>query len=120
MLFPMQYFALLLTLAAMLASPVHAAPPLAAVRDVIDTHHGVAVHDPYRDLEDIARPETQAWMKTQSEHARAVLDGLPGRAALAARIAELTASSGGSEYSNASWRSSGTFHLGSLAASAAT
>ena len=71
-----------------------ATPPLAPVRDVVDTYHGVAVHDPYRDLEDLKLPATQAWMKAQAEHASQTLAGIEGRDALAARIAQLTQSAG--------------------------
>ncbi|MBQ0959792.1 S9 family peptidase [Ideonella sp. 4Y11] len=71
-----------------------ARPPAAPVRDVVDTYHGVAVHDPYRDLEDLKNPATQAWLKAQSEYATQTLAAIAGRDALAARIAELTQSGG--------------------------
>ncbi|HKE20594.1 MAG TPA: prolyl oligopeptidase family serine peptidase [Kofleriaceae bacterium] len=58
--------------------------------DVVDQIHGVAVPDPYRWLEDASSPEVQSWMKAQHQFARAYLDELPRRAAIAARIAELS------------------------------
>jgi len=57
--------------------------------DVVERLHGVAVHDPYRWLEDPSRPEVQEWMKAQDGYARAHLAKLPGRDALAARFAEV-------------------------------
>ena len=42
-----------------------AAPPATPVRDVPQTYHGVTVPDPYRDLEDVKSPATQAWFKAQ-------------------------------------------------------
>jgi prolyl oligopeptidase len=57
--------------------------------DVVDQLHGVAVHDPYRWLEDPAKPEVQGWMTAQDAYARARLAKLPGRDALAARLAEV-------------------------------
>ena len=65
-------------------------PPLPA-QPVVDTHWGVAVDDPYRFLEDTADPAVQKWMRAQADATRAILDRLPGRAKLAARIAEIEA-----------------------------
>ena len=48
--------------------------------------------DPYRALEDMARPESQAFFRDQAREARERLDGIPGRAAMLARIRELGAS----------------------------
>lgn len=69
-------------------------PPAAAVHDVVELMHGVTVHDPYRDLEDLQRPATQAWLKAQGAYASAVLASLPERDALAGRIAELSRATG--------------------------
>ena len=63
--------------------------PASERSDMIDRMHGVTVHDPYRWLEDPARPEVQAWMKAQDGYARERLARLPGRDALAARFAEV-------------------------------
>src|SRR5687767_9704647 len=57
--------------------------------DIVDTLHGVEVRDPYRWLEDEHSPEVKAWMDAQHAHARAHLDALPEREALAARFKEL-------------------------------
>jgi prolyl oligopeptidase len=69
---------------------VLAVPPPAAVREVKETLHGVEVSDPYRWLEDSSSAEARAFFKSQGDYARAQLDGIPGRAALLARIRELS------------------------------
>ncbi len=54
--------------------------------DVTETLHGVEVHDPYRWLEDAGDPEVRAWVAAQNAYTRSVLDALPRRPAIAARI----------------------------------
>ncbi len=79
-------------------APVPAAPvarpmpsPKAALRGaVVDTLHGVLVADPYRALEDPKDPATAAWVKEQDEATRALLGRIEGRAAIAARLKELS------------------------------
>ncbi len=56
---------------------------------VTDTLHGVALVDPYRWLEDSADPRVQAWVVAQSALTRALLDSLPQRPRLIARLTEL-------------------------------
>ena len=51
--------------------------------------HGVPVPDPYRWLENGDSPETRAWVEAQNEFTRSVLDGLPQRAAIHARLDKL-------------------------------
>src|SRR5258706_1964328 len=46
--------------------------------------------DPYRALEDVARPESQAFFRAEAARARESLDRIPGRAAMLARIHELS------------------------------
>ena len=73
----------------------HAAPasaPVAAVKPVTDTYHGVTVTDGYRYMEDTSAPDVQQWAKAQDDATRAALDAIPGRAKLLARIGELEAS----------------------------
>jgi prolyl oligopeptidase len=70
------------------AAPAHDYPP-SRREGVVDQIHGVAVADPYRWLEDPASPEVQTWMTAQDSYARAHLAKLPGRDALAARLAEV-------------------------------
>jgi prolyl oligopeptidase len=72
-----------------LAHAASTPPPVAAVKPVTDTYHGVTVTDGYRYMEDLAAPEVQQWARAQADHARSTLDAIPGRAALLARIREL-------------------------------
>jgi prolyl oligopeptidase len=65
--------------------------PVAPVRAVVETHHGVEVVDAYRHLEDLTDPAVQAWARGQADHAAAVLASLPGRDRLRARIDALVA-----------------------------
>lgn len=68
--------------ALMLASLCVAAqdnPPVPAVRPATDTYFGKTVSDPYRYFEDLKDPEVAAWMKAQADHARSMLDRIPGR-----------------------------------------
>ena len=71
----------LATSAPLAAGPqgVGSAPPPTAVREVVDTRHGVEVRDPYRWLEDQDAPETRAWIDGQNAYTDAVLAALPGR-----------------------------------------
>ena len=58
---------------------------------VIDDYHGLRIPDPYRHLENLDLPEVRAWLDREAAATRATLEGLPGRAALLARIRELDA-----------------------------
>jgi prolyl oligopeptidase len=75
-----------------------AGPPATEQRPVTDVYHGVEVTDPYQWLEgDNSDPasmgrinaEVGAWTDAQNAYTRSVLDRLPGRKALEARISEL-------------------------------
>ena len=68
--------------------------PVAPVREVSETMHGVVVKDPYRHLEQVGTPESQAWYKAQGEFTRATLDQIAIRGGLERRITELTSASG--------------------------
>lgn len=78
-----------------LASPAHAdpGPPPTDREPVEEALHGQTVADPYRwlegDEEGKPTPRVDAWTDAQNAHTRAVLDALPGRAALEARVGEL-------------------------------
>src|ERR1035441_9262214 len=63
--------------------------PLAPVRDAVDTHFGVPVHDSYRYMEDLANPEVQTWLKGQADFTRSILDRIPGREGLRSRVERL-------------------------------
>ena len=62
--------------------PTKAAP-------VIDDYHGHKITDPYRWLEDAGAAETQQFVDQQNAGARRVLDLVPGREKLRARIEQL-------------------------------
>lgn len=70
------------------AAPLTPPPPPAA-RPVTETHFGTTVTDPYRYFENPKDPGLALYFKAQSAYTRQVLDSLPGRAALARRIAQL-------------------------------
>jgi prolyl oligopeptidase len=72
-----------------------AVPALAAARgplvypvpprsNVVDTYWSTPVPDPYRPLENIDSPETQAWLRAEEAVTRAYLDAIPQRAAIKA------------------------------------
>ncbi len=65
--------------------------PAARRLDLVEVVHGTEVADPYRWLEDAGSPETAAWSTAQDELARGLLDELPGREGLRARLRELLA-----------------------------
>ena len=65
--------------------------PPARRLDLVENVAGHQVADPYRWLEDPGSDESRAWLAAQDALAREHLTGLPLRPALAARIAELTA-----------------------------
>jgi len=77
---------------AFFVAAANAAPPVAAVKPVTETYFGTTVIDPYRYMEDSNSPEVGQWAKAQGDYTRSVLDAIPGRAPLLARIAELEAS----------------------------
>lgn len=64
-------------------------PPVAELHPVSDTYHGVAVSDPYRWLEDGGDAKVQRWSDAQNAFTRSVLDALPDRAAIRARVTQL-------------------------------
>lgn len=61
-----------------------ATPPAARSVPATDRYPGFEIVDPYRNLESLDDPDTQAWMKAQAEYARGVLDAIPERAAIRA------------------------------------
>lgn len=80
-------------------TPDHATPhatspstraPVARVEPVRETLWGETLVDPYRWMERRDDPEWLPYMRGQAAHARAVLDALPGRAALRRRIDALS------------------------------
>lgn len=65
------------------------APPIAPPKPIADYFHGTRVVDNYRWLEKADSPETQKWVAEENAYTRALLDPLPGRAAIQKRLTEL-------------------------------
>ena len=89
----MRFAAALLALALPAVAAPPSAPPPTEARPVTDTLHGETIVDPYRWLEGDAKgaltPEVNAWTDAQLAYTRQVLDNLPGRKAVEARLREL-------------------------------
>ena len=67
--------------------------PVARVEPVSDTYFGETLIDRYRWMENAKDPDWLPYMTGQGAHARAVLEALPGRATLLARIQKLSGDS---------------------------
>jgi prolyl oligopeptidase len=66
-------------------------PPATRTGEHLDDYFGTEVPDPYRWLEGpTSDPEVAAWAAAQADFARRYLQGLPGRAAIAASLDALT------------------------------
>ena len=61
-------------------------PPRA---DQVDDFHGTPIADPYRPLEDSDAPASRAWIEAEQAITESVLAGVPARAAIRRRLAEL-------------------------------
>lgn len=62
----------------------------AARRDaIVEDYHGTLVPDPYRWLEDLTHPDTQAWIAAQNQLTRAYLDAIPDHTHVSARLTAL-------------------------------
>ncbi|MFI5109605.1 MAG: prolyl oligopeptidase family protein [Terriglobales bacterium] len=75
------------TNAASTATP--AGPPKAKVDVAIDDLHGHKISDPYRWMENGDSPETQEYVRAQLAYTRSLLDPLPGREKIHARLTQL-------------------------------
>jgi prolyl oligopeptidase len=64
-------------------------PPVTEVRPLTETFYGNKIVDKYRWLEDSASPDTRKWVAAEMAYTRSVLDPLPGREAIHARLTEL-------------------------------
>jgi len=63
--------------------------------DAADTHWGVRVPDPYRELENVTDERVRQWMRAHGQATEQVLKRLPGRSELLARIEAIDAQAGG-------------------------
>ncbi|HEX3729035.1 MAG TPA: hypothetical protein VHV47_04480, partial [Opitutaceae bacterium] len=73
------------------AAPLFSAPPPTPVRPATDTYHGTTVTDPYRWLEDGKDSAVRAWSDAQNGYARGILDALPHREQIRARVTQILA-----------------------------
>jgi prolyl oligopeptidase len=83
------------TSASVLAGP---RPPATPKKPVSTTYHGVTVVDDYRWLEDPSDPAVKAWGDAQRAYARAVLDAIPSRPAVRARVEQIMTAVGGATF----------------------
>ena len=86
-------------------------PPVAPVEDVVETHWGVDVHDPYRWMEETEDPKVVEWIHGQADWTSATLDRLPHRQELLDRIAEFDAGRPWRVFSVTLERDGGMFYL---------
>jgi prolyl oligopeptidase len=77
-----------------LATALGAAAQPAPSQPVTDTLHGVAVPDPFRNLENVQAPATRDWLQSQGARAAAQLSRIEGRDAMVRRITELSRHAG--------------------------
>ena len=91
---PLLFLSLLLVIAAI--SVVHAndvkvssGPPHAKVAPVEDTIQGHKIVDPYRYLENVNDPDTKQYVEEELAYTRSILDPLPGRDKINARLSQL-------------------------------
>jgi prolyl oligopeptidase len=71
------------------AIAVPLAYPKAHTVDQVDDYFSTKVSDPYRWMEDVDAPEVKAWIEDENELTRSVLDRVPGREQMQARMMEL-------------------------------
>ena len=83
------FFALVLVIQGCAGVPPRLAYPAARTTDQVDDDHGVAVHDPYRWLEDENSAETKAWVEAENKVTFGWLAGVPEREAIRRRLTQL-------------------------------
>ena len=70
-------------------APPAKCPPPARTDNITDTYGSTVVADPYQWLEDQKSPETRAWIDAEDACTNAALSRIPGRDAIAKRLADL-------------------------------
>ncbi|HEV2703408.1 MAG TPA: prolyl oligopeptidase family serine peptidase [Steroidobacteraceae bacterium] len=73
--------------------PAAAAPPVTTEHDVIESYHGITVHDPYRWLEQAAAPAVQQWIDAQNAYTDGVMSRFSDHGAIIKRVGELAVTS---------------------------
>ena len=84
----MRFAALATVLGGMAAAAAPDSPPVAPERPVTDVYFGTKVADPYRWMENRTAPEFIHYMLAQGKYARDVIDSIPGRDRLQARVVQ--------------------------------
>lgn len=89
--------ALALSCVAATAAPVAGVdvPPPLPPQTATDTHWGVEVPDPWRQLENVADPEVKQWLRGQADATTAILAKIPGREPLLERIKQIEGAAAG-------------------------
>ena len=64
-------------------------PPKAETNVVVDDYHGRKIADPYRWLEDAKSPQTQRFVEEQNAYTEKMLNSVPGKEKLRARLEQL-------------------------------
>ena len=72
-----------------MAAMIRLTYPAPPTDDQVDDYHGTLIADPYRPLEDSDAPASREWIAAQNELTARVLDGVPARRAIRARLAEV-------------------------------
>jgi len=88
---PPRFTLLAFAMSTMLTCAPAAPYPPADKQPVTDEYHGVKVVDDYRWLEESGAPAVKTWSEAQNKHTRALLDALPHRAGIEARLTALYA-----------------------------
>jgi prolyl oligopeptidase len=70
-------------------SSIPSGPPKAKIAPVEDTVQGHKIIDPYRYLENSSDPDTQQYVEQELAYTRSLLDPLPGRDKINARLSQL-------------------------------
>jgi len=63
--------------------------PSPPTSDQVDDYHGTPIRDPYRPLEDPQAPPSRAWIHAENALTESILENVPQRAEIRARLAEL-------------------------------
>ncbi len=88
------FFILFIAAVALVAAedaPASSGPPKAKVAPVEDTVQGHKIVDPYRYLENSSDPDTERFVDQELAYTRTLLDPLPGRDKINARLTQLLA-----------------------------
>ena len=86
-------------------------PPMTRVENVVDSHWGVQVEDPYRWLENDDNEEVRHWFEAQGAHATNVLKTLPMGQTMLERLTELDQGAPYSTYGVRQLANGGLFYL---------